>query len=173
VILYEPMHDDEPAERPSKSERKRESQALQDLGETLIGLPDALLADLPLPENLREAVLAARRMSSHGAQLRQRQYIGKLMRKLDAQPIREALQQYEDRQRAQARRFQRVEQWRDRLVREGEPALSELLALVSDKPETDSGDLTRLVTEARNEAASGRAPRAARILFQRLRALLG
>jgi ribosome-associated protein len=167
------MHDDEPAGRPSKSERKRESLALQELGEALIELPDAVLAGLPLPENLRDAVLAARRMSSHGAQLRQRQYIGKLMRKLDAEPIREALAQYEDRQRVEARRFQRVEQWRDRLVREGEPALRELLALVNDHPEADPVELTHLVNEARNEGSMGRSPRSARLLFQRLRALLG
>lgn len=167
------MHDEEPTERPSKSARKRESQALQDLGETLIGLPDALLAELPLPENLRDAVLAARRLSSRGAQVRQRQYIGKLMRKLDAQPIRDALEQHEERQRADARRFQRVEQWRDRLVREGEPALRELLALVGEESVADSAGLARLVTEARTEAATGRTPRATRILFQRLRALLG
>lgn len=167
------MHDDESAGRPSKSERKRESHALQDLGEALVGLPDALLAELPLPENLRDAVLAARRMTSHGAKLRQRQYIGKLMRKLDAEPIRAALEQHEERQRADARRFQRVEQWRDRLVREGEPAVTELLAVIGAAAAADPAELSRLVAEARSEAATGRTPRAARILFQRLRALLG
>lgn len=167
------MHDDESAGRPSKSERKRESHALQDLGEALVGLPDALLAELPLPENLRDAVLAARRMTSHGAKLRQRQYIGKLMRKLDAEPIRAALEQHEERQRADARRFQRVEQWRDRLVREGEPAVTELLAVIGAAAAADPAELSRLVAEARSEAAAGRTPRAARILFQRLRALLG
>jgi len=167
------MQNDEYPDRPSKSARKRESQALQDLGEILIALPDALLAELPLPDALRAAVLEARRITSRGAQLRQRQYIGKLMRKLDAQPIREALRQHEERQRADARRFQRVEQWRDRLVREGEPALRELMAVVDNDAEADSTELTRLVTEARNEAAAGGTPRAARILFQRLRALLG
>jgi ribosome-associated protein len=155
--------------RPSKSERKRASQSLQDLGVALIALPDPVLAELPLPDNLREAVLAARRVTSHGALLRQRQYIGKLMRKVDSQAIQAALERHEAEKRADALRFHRVEQWRDRLIREGERALAEL---VETCPAADAAELARLAAEARAEAAERRAPRAARVLFQRLRDLL-
>src|SRR6185503_12252915 len=88
-------------ERPSKSERKRRSDDLQSLGEALIDLPDSELNALPLPDNLREAVLLARKITAHGGLYRQKQYIGKLMRKLDAEPIRAALPSH----RAMARPF--------------------------------------------------------------------
>ena len=75
--------------RPSKSTRKREQQALQKLGEELTKLPDDLLATLDLDERLREAIEDLRRMRAHEAQRRQRQYIGKLMRGVDPEPIRD------------------------------------------------------------------------------------
>ena len=68
---------------PSKSQRKRDAQALQTLGIQLVALSAAQLARLALPETLHEAVLAAQRMRTHGARTRQRQYIGTLMRQLE------------------------------------------------------------------------------------------
>ena len=68
---------------PSKSQRKRDAQALQALGGQLVALSAAQLARLELPEALHEAVLAAQRMHAHGARTRQMQYIGKLMRQLE------------------------------------------------------------------------------------------
>jgi len=85
----EPLEDDE--ERPSKSARKREAHALQKLGEMLIALKEPDLAALDLPEALAEAVREARRINSRGGGARQRQYIGKLMRETDPEPIRAAL----------------------------------------------------------------------------------
>ena len=73
---------DETAEPPSKSELKRRSRELQDLGDELVGLPPAALDALPLPDEVREAVVAGRRVTSHGARLRQRLYIGKLLRRI-------------------------------------------------------------------------------------------
>jgi len=73
--------------KPSKSARKREYIALQKLGEELITLKVSDLDRLPLDDNLREAVLEARQMKAHGALRRQKQYIGKLMRHVDPEPI--------------------------------------------------------------------------------------
>jgi ribosome-associated protein len=81
----------EHTDKPSKSQRKREALALQDLGETLVTLKPAQLDKIPLPEELREAVLAARQMNQRGARKRQLQYIGRLMREIDPEPIRAAL----------------------------------------------------------------------------------
>ena len=122
-------HNDHPPEdeRPSKGARKRASQELQELGEQLIELPDALLEALPLPDSLRDAVLAARRFVSHGAQVRQRQYIGKLMRKIDTEAIRAALEAHRQKENAATRQFKRIEQWRERLLRDP-AALEDLLA---------------------------------------------
>ena len=76
---------------PSKSSRKREAHALQKLGEQLVQMRAAELALLPLPETLRDAIDEARRLTSRGALARQRQYIGKLMRDIDVEPIVAAL----------------------------------------------------------------------------------
>jgi len=74
--------------KPSKSARKREYIALQKLGEELITLKESDLDRLPLDDNLRDAVSEARQMKAHGALRRQKQYIGKLMRHIDPEPIR-------------------------------------------------------------------------------------
>jgi len=78
--------------KPSKSARKRAYLALQKLGEELVTLRESDLKAMPLDEELRDAVLEARRMKARGALRRQKQYIGKLMGRLDPEPIREALE---------------------------------------------------------------------------------
>lgn len=154
---------DADAERPSKSARKRESDELQRLGEELIDLPQAVFDELPLPDQLRDAVLLARRITKHGGLYRQRQYIGKLMRKIDAEPIRTALDQRRDQGRAAALQFRRAEQWRDRLIAEGEPALARFL---EEHPQNSHAELTRLIAQAQHERRAERPPAAARELFR-------
>ena len=77
--------------KPSKSARKREYLALQKLGEQLITLKQSDLDSLPLDDGLREAVAEARQIKAHGALRRQKQYIGKLMRHIDPEPLRNAI----------------------------------------------------------------------------------
>src|SRR5215510_2015395 len=110
------MNDTE--DRPSKSLRKRESHDLQALGEALIELPQSELDALTLPESLYDAVMLARRITKHGGLYRQKQLIGKLMRKIDAEPIRAALKARRERDRIQTRRFHAIENWRARLIEE-------------------------------------------------------
>ena len=78
--------------KPSKSARKREYLALQKLGEQLVSLRESELLSMPLDEDLLEAVQEARRIKAHGALRRQKQYIGKLMRHVDPEPITAALE---------------------------------------------------------------------------------
>jgi len=169
------QHDDESDlegdERPSKSERKRQSTDLQRLGEALIELPQNELDALPLPENLRDAVELARRITAHGGLYRQKQYIGKLMRKIDAEPIRAALEARRDRERVAALRFRRTEHWRDRLIAEGPTAIDALAA--ETQATIDVAALGRLVERARLERRrQEQPPKAARELFRALRELL-
>lgn len=161
-------HDGPYDERPSKSARKRESDGLQELGEALIELSDSELDALPLPEQLRDAVLLARRITAHGGLYRQKQYIGKLMRKIDAEPIREALDAKRDRERVEAIRFHRIEQWRDRLLGEGGEALA---ALAAEFPHIDSKAVGKLAERARKEQqqTSQKVTPAGRELFRVLR----
>jgi 5-(carboxyamino)imidazole ribonucleotide mutase len=96
---------DSPEDRPSKSARKREALTAQKLGEELILLRDADLDALELPEPLSEAIRQARRIRSRAAGARQRQYIGKLMREIDLEPILAALATSGDRPAHAARRY--------------------------------------------------------------------
>jgi ribosome-associated protein len=99
----------EASEEPSKSQRKRDAHALQELGAQLVGLPPGTLEELPLPAALREAVYAAQGMRQHGARKRQVQYIGKLLRQLDAATLRTALAALETRQAGTTRQRQTLQ----------------------------------------------------------------
>ncbi|MGD8379810.1 MAG: ribosome biogenesis factor YjgA [Gammaproteobacteria bacterium] len=162
-------HDEESGERgPSRSQLKREAEALQRLGEELITLPAAQLARVPMPEMLESAVLAARDMRKRGALKRQRQYIGRVMREIDAAPVIEALERIRGESELSKARLHRAEAWRDRLLAEGDAALGTLLA---EHPGADRQHLRRLVREARAEASRDAPPRHARELFRYLMTL--
>ncbi|HUX72982.1 MAG TPA: ribosome biogenesis factor YjgA [Steroidobacteraceae bacterium] len=156
-------------QHPSKSLRKRQADSLQELGVELAALADQEINGLDLPENLVAALLALRRLPSHGAQLRQRQYIGRLMRTIDPDPVIAKLAVRKRRHDGEIRKFQQIERWRDRLLA-GEPgALEELLAA---QPGADRSTLAALVGKARRERDEQRAPAGARGLFAYLRQLL-
>lgn len=112
-------------DKPSKNARKREQLALQELGEHLIPLKNSELDAIGLNEELLLAVRAAARMKSHGALRRQKQLIGKLMRKTDADLIRARLDSLGARERAEKILFARAERWRDTLLRDGHAALQQ------------------------------------------------
>jgi ribosome-associated protein len=151
---------------PSRSKRKRDAAELKDLGDELVALPDGDLEMLPLDEKLRDAIDLARRITAHGAAARQRQLIGKILRKTDVVAIRAAIEKRALERRLAAREFHRVETWRNRLVAEGDTAITALLAVA---PAMDADELRRRVGAARAEAAAGRAPAEARELFRWLR----
>ncbi|MEY4377090.1 MAG: hypothetical protein RJB26_1640 [Pseudomonadota bacterium] len=153
---------------PSKSMRKREADRLQELGESLIALKPSELAALPLPESLFDAVELAQRITAHGGLYRQKQLIGKLMRKIDVEPIAAAINARRDSRDTASRAFHRLEQWRDRLLQDGEEAV---VALAAAMPQADLEHVRRLVAEAGRETTAGRSPAAARALFRYLREL--
>ena len=154
---------------PSKSARKRAALAAQQLGEALVRLREAELEALQLPEALSEAIRAARGITSRAAAARQRQYIGKLMRGVELEPIRAALAAHSARAARETERFKRVSLWRERLIAEGAPALAELARW---RPDIDRGQWERRVSAAQAERArAAGAGAAARELFRALRAL--
>jgi ribosome-associated protein len=163
------MSDDEGAQRLSKSARKRAAHAAQELGEALVRLSDAQLEALALPPELAAAIRAARRINSRAAGARQRQYIGKLMRAVDLDPIRAALAAQSELAARESERFKRIEHWRERLIAEGEPALAELARW---HPDIDWNQWAQRVSAARTERTrSGAGSAAGRELFRALRAL--
>ena len=112
--------------KPSKTALKREHLARQELGEQLIGLRPDELRQLPIDDQLRDAVVVASAIRSHGALRRQKQLIGKLMRQVDPDPIRRALDARGADEKLAKRVFALAEHWRDRIVREGRTAIEAL-----------------------------------------------
>lgn len=159
------MNNDDLPERPSRSQTKRAAEASQSLGEELIALPAKQLDQIPLPDVLRDAIHQAQTITSHGGLRRQRQYIGRLMRELDAEPIRARLEELRGAGRIARARFQDAERWRTRLLEGGDAALENYL---EHHPQADRSRLRSLVREARRETDTGQTPRQARELFRYL-----
>jgi ribosome-associated protein len=156
-------------QRLSKSARKREAANLQELGVQLSALPDQEIKALGLPETLFVALRDLRRLPSHGAQVRQRQYIGKLMRSIDPEPVLAKLAERKQRHDLEIRHFQQIERWRDRLLSEPAVGVDELLQAY---PQVDRSALLKLLDKAERERAEQRSPVGARELFAFLRQLL-
>jgi ribosome-associated protein len=154
---------------PSKSARKRAAHAAQDLGEELIRMRESDLETLDLPETLVDAIREARRITSRGGGARQRQYIGKLMRDIDLEPIRAFIASRSKVDARETEKFKRVEAWRERLITEGAPALEELERW---RPGLDRDEWSRRLSAAREERTrTGATGAASRELFRALRSL--
>jgi len=149
----------------SKTKRKQEMHALQALGAALVELPEALLHDMQLEAGLLEAILEARRIRSHEAKRRQMQYIGRLMRDVDPEPIRERLAALEGHSAQATAQHRRLEALRERLLADDEA----LTGFAADHPGADLQALRALVRNARKEAKEGKPPRAYRELFRFLK----
>lgn len=158
-------HRAEKPPRASKSQRKRESDALQALGEALIDLPADVLADAPVPENLREAIELARGLKKHGALRRQRQYIGKLMRDIESpQELQAFLAHRADLQQRDRQRFHGLERWRDRILDQGDAAIDACVTALG----ADPAELRALAAAARDPVDDTQRKRAGRALFRYL-----
>jgi ribosome-associated protein len=150
---------------PSKTQRKRESHDLQRLGEALAKLPDERLAALGLPEGLHAALAEYRRTRSHEGRRRQLQYVGKLMRDVDPEPLREAVAASRLAPARETLRLHQAERWRDALLAD-EAALPDWLQA---QPGSDTQRLRSLLRAARREAAlpaERRSPRPYRELYR-------
>lgn len=166
---YDDNEADNEEESVSKSQRKREMHALQALGEELVELSVDQFKKIDLPEDLRIAILEARRIHQRGARKRQMQFIGRLMRNVDAAPIQEHLDTLRGHSQRAAQQLHNIERWRDRLLAEGDSALEELL---QSYPHADVQNLRQLLRNANKEALANKPPSAARSLFRSLRELL-
>jgi ribosome-associated protein len=158
-------------EIPSKSERKRQMHELQDLGAQLVELSEQQLAAVPLPESLLAAVIEARRVPRFEARRRQLQYIGKLMRFIDAGPIRAWLEANQNAAQADVDRLHLIEHWRERLLAEEAvtTASTVITELVAAHPRIDVQRVRLLVRNTQHERTAGKPPRSYRALFQVLR----
>lgn len=153
--------------RPSKSQLKREMDALQALGARLIELGKERLAKIDMPDELREAVRDAQRFTKHEARRRQLQYIGRLMRNTDPAPIQAAIDELDGISAAANARMHALERLRERFL-EDEGVLNEIARRV---PTADFQHLRQLRRNALKEKAENKPPRAFRELFRVLREL--
>ncbi len=152
-------------EIPSKTRKKQAMHELQALGAALVALPGGSLASISLPGTLAQAIAEAQRITSREGKRRQLQYIGRLMRDLDPEPIRAELDRIEGRSAAESARHRRLEQLRSRLLEDDE-ALTEF---AHEHQAADLQVLRALIRNARREQKEGRPPRAFRELFRVLR----
>jgi len=174
-----PARDDDFADRPSKTRLKQDMHDLQALGKELIEMPDARLTALGMPEILLDALLQLKRTRSHEGRRRQWQYVGKLMRRVDAEPLREAVASFKVPGAKETLALHTAERWRERLLA-GDDALTQWMA---EHPDTDAQSLRTLIRNARKdqlaaaaaqpfEGAAERKGRAYRDLFQRIKSAL-
>lgn len=165
------MQQDDTSAPVSKTQRKREMHELQALGERLASLNDSQLGHLAgnLPEELLDAVREGRSITRHEARRRHMQYIGRLMRSVDPDPIRDKLAEWDGQSKGATARLHQIERWRDRLI-EDEGALAEYLAAHRDAgPAIDIQHLRTLIRNCRDERARAKQPRFFRELFRELK----
>jgi len=157
-------------DRKSRTQMKNEARALQKIGEQLVALPPDQFAGIDIANELREAIIEAGKIKSHGARRRQLQYIGTLMRDIDPEPIQNALEniRFGDHQKLLA--FKKIEKWRDEL-KQGNSALIE--EILNNCPDAERQRLTQLARNARNEYEAKKGVKSSRLLFRYLRQVSG
>ena len=153
------------AEFVSRTKKKLHVEELQKLGAALIALPAVTLDALDLPAQLLAAVREAQRITSHEARRRQVQFIGKVMRKVDPEPVRAAVAAIAGQSAVARARQKRLEQWRERLIADD----AALTAFAGEHAGADLQAMRTLIRNARKEIAESKPPRAQRELFRVLR----
>jgi len=162
------LNDDNEEEFVSKTQRKKMMDALQELGRELVDQPNDRLKKMGLPEDLLTAILEYKRISAHGAKKRQEQYIGRLMRDVDPEPIRAFLAISKGESAEHNGWLHRIEHWRELLI-EDDKALP---AFLEAYPAADIQTLRTLMRNARKEKAESRPPKSFRLLFQAIKDLI-
>ena len=172
------MHDTDAGEEeerdygPSRGEQRRQALAVLELAQRLVERSEADLARMPLDDELRDLVLASKKITAQIARKRQIQYLAKHMRRRDDEAlaaIRAALEHDKSDGRREAQALHQVEYWRDRLIADGDDALSGLL---QEYPHADRQHLRQLARNAHQEKLRNKPPHAFRELFRELRELL-
>lgn len=152
-------------QKPSKTQLKNEMLERQNIGEKLIQLTPAQLDNIPLSSHLREQIDIARNLTAHGALRRQKQYIGRLMREVDIEPIKVELEKLQKVHFERTLIFQQAERWRDKLLMQGNNAITEF---INAYPTLDIQLLRQLIRQAQddNKQKTGASKKLFRYLIQ-------
>jgi len=154
--------------RPNKTQIKKDIAQLFAMGEEMSKLSLAHVQSLELPEKIHNAVLEVAGMPHKGARKRLLKFIAGQLHKIDVQPIQERLARITNKSAHAVREHHNLERWRDRLLKEGNDALTELL---DEQPHADRQQLRQLVRNAQKETELGKPPKSARQLYQYLKEL--
>lgn len=157
-------------DRPSKSQLKREMTALQKLGEELINESRDRVKRVPMPEDVRDAILECQQIKDHEGRRRQLQYVGKKMRSLEEHEIaaiQKVIDSWRGASKSETAALHALERRREKLLTD-DKALTTLLA---EHPELDAQQLRTLIRNARKEQAENKPPKAYREIFQILKQL--
>lgn len=155
-------------ERPSKSELKRQMTALQKMGQELVDSARDRVKRVPMPEDVRDAILECQTITNHEGRRRQMQYVGKKMRTLDEAEvalIQKTIDSWKGASKSETAAMHSLERKREKLLAKDE-ALTELMA---ENPELDVQHLRTLIRNARKEQAENKPPKAYREIFQILK----
>ena len=153
---------------PSKSQLKRDSHHLIDVGEEILKLSAEDIRSLHLPDELEEAIATALKIKSRSGLKRQRLYIGKLLRSIDSDAIETQLRKIQHRHDTNTAHFKRLEKWRDSLINNDKASLNEI---IKHYPEIDRQHINQLIRAAHQEKLKDKPPAASRKLFKYLRQL--
>lgn len=164
-----PQSEPQKPDNESKSQRKEDMLALQKVGESLIKLTEEQLATIDLPDNLLTAIQHIKSLTSNEAKRRQLQYIGKLMRQIDPESIKQALKRIDVIHKKNTTQFHDIEEWRTRLLEHGDDALNTFLV---DYPEVDRQQLRQLIRNAQRDIKNNKNTGAEKKLFQYLRSIV-
>lgn len=158
----------------SKSAHKRDSDAKQKLGEKLATLSNTKLEQLNLPDTLKNAVGELKRLlkkgsRAHGGMKRQKQYIGKLMRHVEIEPIQAKMDEWENVTNVGKELLHQIEKWRDRIIAEGDAAIEDLYQQLELSEPAHRQAMRQLHRQAKKELQKKSTPKAARQLYKYLR----
>ncbi|MGZ3182724.1 MAG: ribosome biogenesis factor YjgA [Telluria sp.] len=161
---------DQQYDRPSKSEMKRQSDALQKLGEDLVDQPRDRVKRVPMPEDVRDAILECQNIKDHEGRRRQLQFVGKKMRGLEPEEvavIQRTIEGWRGASKADTAALHAIERKREKLLADDKA----LTALMQEYPDLDAQHLRTLIRNARKEQAENKPPKAYREIFQVLKSL--
>ena len=162
---FEPEYD-----RPSKSELKRQSNDLQKLGEQLVEAPRDRVKRVPMPDDVRDAILTCQSITNHEGRRRALQFVGKKMRTLDEEEvavIQRTIDSWKGASKAETAALHALERRREKLLADDKA----LTVLLEEHPELDVQQLRTLIRNARKEQAENKPPKAYREIFQILKDL--
>ncbi len=165
-----PNQEQEQDNYPSKTQRKKAMTDLQVIGKQLCQLKPRQLLKFSLPVALDNAIAEYQRLpNSNEAKRRQLQYIGKVMRKVDSESIKQLLTEFNQQAQNNSQRLHKLEEWRERLITQGDQALG---LLIDEYPTIDRQVIRQLIRQAKKEAGSEKAQFASRKLFRYLQKII-